>query len=739
MKAWMNMPFLDVYGDGKNVIPTIHIKDLSMIAQAVFEEQPDSYYIVARDRSESTLAGILTLKAISGVFSSGDIRRMSDDEVARIRGIPKYQIDQLTMDLVISNVTLQEALTIPWKCENGMIENIATLAREYVEAKEFKPLRICVLGPPFVGKTTHAMELARYYGLHYIHVMPVLYEAYLRLRKPIKALEEIEKAKKLAKKEKKKADAGAPAKASPPLPPPPPPPPPRPPPPPQPPLLATTTSQDVADEHLSTMTFPMSDLMPSDHVDAAFSQALPPPTPLTVFSELPDDDNARPPSEVSLIDSLPEEVQQRYPFYPPVRWKDEDELVKMANEAKTELIDFINGLLDDFHVEDHIITKYLRQKLLSKPCCNQGFVLDGYPNSFEQAEMLFRSRVGSGGDARHPTFDPLLFPHHVVYLEASNALVTHRFKKMMADEGIELDELPDYDDVDGLTMDVEEELRTRVLKQQKGKNEDNKGDKKRQYKKGDELKIKWIKPAESSERRLRRRLEKHRALMAPRAASAIVEKTFEPYSPLLAKQEAKSRRPRSAASLQVPRPWPRKELPPAQLDPLEKNVLTYFDLRELHPFVVNMDRDKSQPLYPGGPQKFTFKSILKRISKSATGEFVRTARALLDERDTDERNVQAMKKQWADLEDYNDELRAEAAEVLSKREQAIWHDWLMLLRKENEQLHTVKSMPRRNYLLRYVLPVVTECLVLYGQSRPTDPVEFLVEYLLRTTGAASKG
>ncbi len=35
-------------------------------------------------------------------------------------------------------------------------------------------------------------------------------------------------------------------------------------------------------------------------------------------------------------------------------------------------------------------------------------------------------------------------------------------------------------------------------------------------------------------------------------------------------------------------------------------------------------------------------------------------------------------------------------------------------------------MARRNYLLKYILPKVTECLVLYGQSRPTDPVDFLV-------------
>ncbi|CDS37903.1 adenylate kinase 7 [Echinococcus multilocularis] len=714
LKAWMNSRVLEVYGNGENIIPTIHIKDLSTIVQAIFEEPPKSRYIVARDHSESTLGEIIT--AISKVFGTGEIRHLSDNELIRITQIPRVHIDQLTMDMIINTPTLDEELTIPWRCEGGIIDNIEKLAQEYVKAKDFKPLRICILGPPFVGKTTHAIALARHYGLHYIHVTPVLYEAYILLRTPIKALEQLRHAQELEKKAKLlKAREEKPRQ------------------PPPPPLLATATSQDVPDDQLSTATLPPSDeVLPTDVVEPTLSHSLPPNTPITEASEAPQEETSVP-SEASLIDSLPEEVQRRYPFYPPLKWANEWELEEMAKKAGEELREFVDGMIDDFHANDHIVTKYLRRKLLSKPCRNQGFVLDSYPNTFNQADALFTDPDDTAKDPRHPTCDPLVSPHHVIYLEGSNALVTHRYRTMLEEEGIALNGIDDYADPDGTTLNIEEEVNRRRLAQETEKlgikigigGEKNEG-----QKKDVDLRIKWVKPLETPERRLRRRLEYHRSVMAPKAAREIVEKIFEPYKYLVSEKESE---PLDAQH------WPRKPLAKAKLNPLEINVLTYFDLRELYPFTVSMDRDKSQHLYPGGPQKHTFKQLVKRISKSSTGEFVRRTRGLLDERDGDEKFVKALQQEAEDLNGVNANLRKEAAEVLNENERKIWHDWLMLLRKENEERQMVKSMPRRNYLLKYVLPKVSECLVIYGQRRPADPIDFLAEYILRDAGVNYSG
>lgn len=43
-----------------------------------------------------------------------------------------------------------------------------------------------------------------------------------------------------------------------------------------------------------------------------------------------------------------------------------------------------------------------------------------------------------------------------------------------------------------------------------------------------------------------------------------------------------------------PFPRPRKPLASKEFDPLEENVITYFDVREIYPFIVDMDLDKSQ-------------------------------------------------------------------------------------------------------------------------------------------------
>lgn len=40
-------------------------------------------------------------------------------------------------------------------------------------------------------------------------------------------------------------------------------------------------------------------------------------------------------------------------------------------------------------VDDQLLVKVVKDKLMSKPCRNQGFVLDGFPKTYEQATELF--------------------------------------------------------------------------------------------------------------------------------------------------------------------------------------------------------------------------------------------------------------------------------------------------------------------------------------------------------------
>ena len=58
---------------------------------------------------------------------------------------------------------------------------------------------------------------------------------------------------------------------------------------------------------------------------------------------------------------------------------EDSELLEAINENREE-----NG-----RIGDQYVTRFLREKLQSKPCQNQGFMLDGYPKTLEQARELF--------------------------------------------------------------------------------------------------------------------------------------------------------------------------------------------------------------------------------------------------------------------------------------------------------------------------------------------------------------
>lgn len=48
------------------------------------------------------------------------------------------------------------------------------------------------------------------------------------------------------------------------------------------------------------------------------------------------------------------------------------------------------SLLDRY--EDQYIIQFFTEKLMSMPCQNQGFVLDGFPKTYDQAKELFGNK-----------------------------------------------------------------------------------------------------------------------------------------------------------------------------------------------------------------------------------------------------------------------------------------------------------------------------------------------------------
>merc|ERR1712224_32391 len=81
-----------------------------------------------------------------------------------------------------------------------------------------------------------------------------------------------------------------------------------------------------------------------------------------------------------------------------------------------------NGRLDD-----ELIIKFYRTKLNSVSCQNQGFILDGYPKSLDQAKELFA--IGDRDDdieERDGDYDDLIMPEYVISLTASDEFLRNR-------------------------------------------------------------------------------------------------------------------------------------------------------------------------------------------------------------------------------------------------------------------------------------------------------------------------
>lgn len=44
-------------------------------------------------------------------------------------------------------------------------------------------------------------------------------------------------------------------------------------------------------------------------------------------------------------------------------------------------------------MDDELLTQIFKVKLMSPPCQNQGYILDGYPKTSEQAQNLFGGKI----------------------------------------------------------------------------------------------------------------------------------------------------------------------------------------------------------------------------------------------------------------------------------------------------------------------------------------------------------
>ncbi|XP_054651998.1 adenylate kinase 7 isoform X3 [Dunckerocampus dactyliophorus] len=165
---------IPVFGEGNNIVPTIHIRDLASVIHKVIELQPKPYYLLAVDYSNNTMKDIV--KAIAVALGPGKIQKKPFEEAFLEQELSIMEINLMNINLCMEAAHLKEQFSIRWVCEFGLVENIELVVEEFRQIRGLVPVRICVLGPPAVGKSSLSQQICDHYKLHHIQLTEAISE-----------------------------------------------------------------------------------------------------------------------------------------------------------------------------------------------------------------------------------------------------------------------------------------------------------------------------------------------------------------------------------------------------------------------------------------------------------------------------------------------------------------------------------------------------------------------------------
>ena len=194
-KAWKQKPQkLPIIGEGKNNVPTIHVKDLARMVKRIFENPPEQQYIFGIDNTKKPTQKKL-IQAISNGVGTGLVESI-DIPIEYEAAHPKQTPLNLHLDwrrFVMLNIKAKPSpIFVPqenpedpeaeaegendfnWHCKSGLQANIQRVKKEFCEERGLKPFKIAVNGKPCSGKSFFAAQLAKHYGVPHIHKEQVL-------------------------------------------------------------------------------------------------------------------------------------------------------------------------------------------------------------------------------------------------------------------------------------------------------------------------------------------------------------------------------------------------------------------------------------------------------------------------------------------------------------------------------------------------------------------------------------
>lgn len=179
--AWLENPkALPYVTPGTNYVHAIHVADLAKCVKFVIENKPEQKYLLGIDNSANPTQ-LALVQAISSGIGTGIVEAVAFEKVKEEIWAPALNIDLWLKPSEIfiplpSEDNEDPEMPFEWSSVKGLPANIAKVNQEFNLKSSLRAIKVVLCGPPAVGKTFFAQDLAEHYNIAHIKVADVLIE-----------------------------------------------------------------------------------------------------------------------------------------------------------------------------------------------------------------------------------------------------------------------------------------------------------------------------------------------------------------------------------------------------------------------------------------------------------------------------------------------------------------------------------------------------------------------------------
>ena len=425
-QAWhLSEGGLPIFGKGDNHIPMVHVRDLASLVYrlGVADAPLDQRYFFATDEGNVTWNNVIS--AINTQLGNG-----------KTFSVPKHDlvlyenIEHFVVNLKVEMGKMQELVEDEeWVSKSGFVENAASVVAEYKATRGIDPLKLAVLGPPMSGKSFYSRELSFHYKVPCFTVYDIIQDYQQQQGELGAELQRMKTAQKEARLREKIADLRAKKKAEA--------------------EAAAAEAAEGGDAEKEKADDDGDDLLQeAESEDELFDDDL--------IEELErakqeagegaEEDELEETEEMVVVR---EQLAQVARILAMTEKPPEDPDAEAANPKDKKKDKGAKGAPPPEEDKPKLPVRYtdrclafiVQWKLRQPQCRNQGYILDGYPKTVQQARWLFEQDMPgeppAEGEEEEPALeegrkpmDDSLFPEYLVHLKASDTFLTERLLKV---------------------------------------------------------------------------------------------------------------------------------------------------------------------------------------------------------------------------------------------------------------------------------------------------------------------